>query len=321
MVSSTGLRSSAADGGCVAGGPAGGCGGVGACASGGQRPSRRDGLRRDRPRAAAAEREHVVGGPALRSGESRRERRASRSAAPPRRAQVPRGGEARRSEGDVEAARADAVPDGRRSRADLPGDRFGRELPARARPGNRDGSRLLHQRWRDVLARGVRERARPGHRRTADRQPSWLHLFRDPHGDASAGDGGGCGRRRPRDAGRQRRRRRHDRRRPSHERRPSIRSSRARAPDRGHAPRQRRCRRRPQCRRRHAAHRRGDQLSDLRGRRRRPRRARRSGTRPGIAQGRRRATRLAHPRLPAAVRPGDTRARAVAERADRRARA
>ena len=56
-------------------------------------------------RAAAAERGHAVGGPAVRSGESRREGRAARSAAPARGAQVRGGRRARRSEGDVEAAR------------------------------------------------------------------------------------------------------------------------------------------------------------------------------------------------------------------------
>ena len=81
---------------------------------------------------------------------------------------------------DVEAARADAVPDRRRSGADVPGGRFRRELPARARPHDGDGSRVLHQRWRDVLARGVRERPRPGHRRAADRQPSRTDLLRRP---------------------------------------------------------------------------------------------------------------------------------------------
>ena len=121
-----------------------------------------------------------VGGPAVRSGQPRRERRAPRSQAPARRAQILRGGEARRSEGDVEAARADAVPDGRRSRADVPGGRFRRELPTRSRPRDGNGSRVLHQRWRDVLARGVRERPRPGHRRAADRQPSRTDLLRGP---------------------------------------------------------------------------------------------------------------------------------------------
>ena len=127
----------------------------------------------------------------VRSGESRRERRAARGAAPPRRAQVHRCGEARRREGDVEAARADAVPDGRRSRADVSAGRCRRELPARSRPGDGDGSRVLHQRRRDVLARGVRQRARPGHRRAADRQPSWQISFEARHADAAARDGRG----------------------------------------------------------------------------------------------------------------------------------
>ena len=53
----------------------------------------------------------------------------------------------------------------------------GRELPARSRSDDGDGARVLHQRRRDVLARGVRERTRPGHRRAADRQPSRPDLF------------------------------------------------------------------------------------------------------------------------------------------------
>ena len=57
------------------------------------------------------------GGRTIRSIRTRKTR--SRSEAPDRRAQVPGGGEARRSESDVEAARADAVRDGRRSRTDV----------------------------------------------------------------------------------------------------------------------------------------------------------------------------------------------------------
>ena len=91
--------------------------------------------------------------------------------------------------------------------------------------------------------------------------------------------------------------------------------------DRGNAQRQRRRRRRPRRRRRDAAHRGGDQLSDLRGRQRRSRRARRGGARSRLAQERRRAARRAHPRLPAAVQSRHTRSRVLEARADRRARA
>ena len=62
--------------------------GVGPRASGGQWPPRRDGLRRHRPRAAAAQRRHAVGGPAVRPRQPRGERRAPRSQAPARRRQV-----------------------------------------------------------------------------------------------------------------------------------------------------------------------------------------------------------------------------------------
>ena len=161
---------------------------VGSRPSGRQRPARRDGLRRRRARAAAAERGHAVGRAAVRSGEPGREGRAARGPASARRAQVRRGGEARRREGDVEAARADAVPDGRRSGADVSAGRCGRELPARSRSGDGDGSRVVHERWRDVLARGVRERTRPGHRRAADRQPSRADLLRGADADAAARD-------------------------------------------------------------------------------------------------------------------------------------
>ena len=146
----------------------------------------------------------------------------------------------------------------------FPAGRLGRELPARSRSRDGNGSRLLHQRRRDVLARGVRERARPGHRHAADGQPSRADLLRGAHADASAGDGRGDGGRGSRDARRQWRRRRHHRGWPSHDGRLEIRGSRPRDPDRGHAPRRAAMRvRRPRRRRGDVAHRGGDQLPDL----------------------------------------------------------
>ena len=72
----------------VARGAAGGPGGVGAGAAGGHRPPRRDGLRRGRPRAPAAERRHVMGRAALRSGQPRGESGPAGGAPAARRRQV-----------------------------------------------------------------------------------------------------------------------------------------------------------------------------------------------------------------------------------------
>ena len=134
-----------------------------------QRPTRRDGLRRHRSRAFPAERGHAVGGRSLRSRESVGTRRITRDPQAAGGRPLSRGAGPGRCIVHVRTAAAGTVPHTRRP-ADHDERTRGRDrLPARTRSGHRDDTHELRGRCHEVRARGVRESGRPGARDPAGR--------------------------------------------------------------------------------------------------------------------------------------------------------